>query len=212
VLAQNRVEAMSAAERQPRAYGQRPQTLTPPEYMYGSSAINVYPTGRQTVQRSQSQHELNAKYSTLSPSNSPQPIYQTPLPPVNSGYHASVNKEQFSDPSIHMPTQLLPSFLQDLVHSPTLSPASTNSSAELSCEDDEISVPSPKWPAKHGTIGQERRVNIKGVDDLTRSMSIWSLDGEEAKSLAGSPLPHHLTFAPFGRFSSRGSSLESLPE
>ncbi|KAG9311017.1 hypothetical protein JVU11DRAFT_8913 [Chiua virens] len=81
------------------------------------------------------------------------------------------------------PAPLLPSFLQDIVRSPTLSPTST-SSADLSVEEYEDIVPSPR-------PGRER---VVARDDTASSFSlgnIWRLNDEETTSVAGIALPHH---------------------
>ncbi|KAL6308908.1 hypothetical protein BKA93DRAFT_485750 [Sparassis latifolia] len=68
---------------------------------------------------------------------------------------------------------LLPSFLQDIVQSPSLSPTTTSSSAELSLED---SV-APLQPTP-------RAYNAGATGFGLRRGSIWKLDGEESRHLA----------------------------
>lgn len=77
---------------------------------------------------------------------------------------------------------LLPSFLQDIVQSPTLSPTST-SSADLSVEEyDDIPYP------------RQCRDRVASRDDSASNFplsNIWRLNGEETASIAGIALPHH---------------------
>ncbi|KAJ7058116.1 hypothetical protein C8F01DRAFT_307703 [Mycena amicta] len=74
------------------------------------------------------------------------------------------------------PAPLLPSFLQDIVQSPTLSPAST-SSADLSFDEYEDSLPS------------STRSTFSGRSADSPLANIWRLDGEESKSLASPAFP-----------------------
>lgn len=106
------------------------------------------------------------------------PIYQTsghrpPSPLYSTG----------PDRVAPAPAPLLPSFLQDIVQSPTLSPASS-SSADLSFEEyDEIAPMKISFPLTHG-----------GEDPVNGSPpygNIWRLDGDECKSLSGFALPNH---------------------
>jgi hypothetical protein len=100
---------------------------------------------------------------------------------------------------VFAPAPLLPSFLQDIVQSPTLSPSST-SSADLSFEEYEESLPS----STRSTFSQS------GADSVTASplASIWRLDGEESKSLAAFPLARRELMGRGSTTSSRNSSLE----
>jgi hypothetical protein len=80
----------------------------------------------------------------------------------------------------YTPAPLLPSFLQDIVQSPTLSPASTSpSSAELSIED-------------YGERVLPRLSNRTNPSSSNLAISnIWKLDGDETKGLSGIALPNH---------------------
>ncbi|KAH6904510.1 hypothetical protein BKA70DRAFT_537208 [Coprinopsis sp. MPI-PUGE-AT-0042] len=93
---------------------------------------------------------------------------------------------------VHAPAPLLPSFLQDIVHSPLPSPTSTTSSAEFSLDGQQ------QRPREFGAIGSGRtkltrsRVSSNGAESDSGSSSagssvrsIWRLDGEETKSLTG---------------------------
>ncbi|KAG7447299.1 uncharacterized protein BT62DRAFT_931141 [Guyanagaster necrorhizus] len=112
----------------------RSHSLTPPQAH--RPFINTSPPqhSRGHVHRSHSQFELGTQYNTY-------PIYQT------SGHR-----------ELHAPAPLLPSFLQDIVQSPMLSPVST-SSADLSFDE------------------YEERISLP-------TNNIWRMDGEETKSLA----------------------------
>ncbi|KAF8627595.1 hypothetical protein AX17_006167 [Amanita inopinata Kibby_2008] len=139
--------------------------------------------GRNPVHRSQSHFELGAQYT-----NHPQqyanslPIYQTsghrqPSPLYSTG--PELNQGQ----QVHAPAPLLPSFLQDIVRSPALSPTSS-SSAELSFEEDSSS---------HSSIptlsGRKSRDNSESSSSSPCG-NIWRLDGEETKSLSAFALPN----------------------
>lgn len=91
---------------------------------------------------------------------------------------------------------LLPSFLQDIVQSPTLSPTST-SSADLSVEEYEEITPSRP--------GRDR---VVARDDSASSFhlgNIWKLNDEETTGIAGIALPHRGDLV-----GSRKNSLEIL--
>jgi hypothetical protein len=81
--------------------------------------------------------------------------------------------------NLYTPAPLLPSFLQDIVQSPTLSPASTSpSSADLSIED----------YGEHVLPRMSSRANPSS-SNLGIS-NIWKLDGDETKGLSGIALPN----------------------
>lgn len=80
------------------------------------------------------------------------------------------------------PVPLLPSFLQDIVKSPTLSPTST-SSADLSIEEYEDIIPSPR-------VGREQVVTRDESSNYPLG-NIWRLNDEETTNIAGVALPHH---------------------
>ena len=101
---------------------------------------------------------------------------------------------------VHAPAPLLPSFLQDIVQSPTLSPTSTATSTASSAELFEFSLDPAQQPAhRHhskefvGAVGSGRlsrpRVSSGSTDSGSSSgshgpQSIWRLDGEETKKRA----------------------------
>ncbi|KAG5636980.1 hypothetical protein H0H81_006186 [Sphagnurus paluster] len=132
------------------------------------------------VHRSHSHFDLNTQYN----SHDTSPIYQTsgnrprqPSPLYSTG-------PDFNSLPVHAPAPLLPSFLQDIVQSPALSPTST-SSADLSFEEyDDVptntKISSTSFPRMHN-----------GDDSAADSPlgNIWRLDGEESKSLSAFALP-----------------------
>ncbi|KAF9238388.1 hypothetical protein BU15DRAFT_88429 [Melanogaster broomeanus] len=86
---------------------------------------------------------------------------------------------------VNAPAPLLPSFLQDIVQSPSLSPTST-SSADLSVEEYDDSVPSPR----HLSLSRDRLMTNDSSSHLPLG-NIWKLNDEETKGIAGIALPHH---------------------
>ncbi|KAG6370712.1 hypothetical protein JVT61DRAFT_11098 [Boletus reticuloceps] len=113
----------------------------------------------------------------------PQFIYET-SGPHRRAMHAFPGMKELEDAlSINAPVPLLPSFLQDIVQSPTLSPTST-SSADLSIEEYEDAAPSPR-------AGREQVV-ARDESAYTFSLgNIWRFNGEETTNIAGIALPHH---------------------
>ncbi|KAJ7777568.1 hypothetical protein DFH07DRAFT_766325 [Mycena maculata] len=157
------------------------------------------PPARGPVHRSQSHSELGNQFAQG------YAIYQTPSP--HHIQHQQYQRQHFQSPlqrhtlsadaspvDAFAPAPLLPSFLHDIVRSPTLSPTST-SSADLSFEEYEDSLPS----STHSTFS--------GADSVTASplANIWRLDGEETKSLSAYTLPARQEL-----MGSRNSSLERL--
>ncbi|KAJ6468976.1 hypothetical protein DFH09DRAFT_1479573 [Mycena vulgaris] len=158
------------------------------------------------VHRSQSHSELGSQFTHS------YPIYQTsPHQNQNQHQHQQYSRHHLPSPlhrhalsvdtspiDMYAPVPLLPSFLQDIVQCPTLSPSST-SSADLSFEEYEDSLPS------------STRSTFSGTDSVNASplANIWRLDGEESKSLSAFPLPTRQELMGSGT-SSRNSSLERL--
>jgi hypothetical protein len=149
----------------------RSHSLTPPHVQH--SFAEIAPKFRGPVHRSQSHVELSAQYANS------RPIYQTSYLNQSSPY--SYNSAPLH---LHAPAPLLPSFLQDIVQSPTVSPAST-SSADLSFEEYGDSIPSP--------LDASHRHNLPPSSgrDLLSVANIWRLDGDESKSLSAFALPNH---------------------
>ncbi|KDR78404.1 hypothetical protein GALMADRAFT_224788 [Galerina marginata CBS 339.88] len=107
---------------------------------------------------------------------------------MNTSHGSSHVNNNFNLPSVsvHAPAPLLPSFLQDIVQSPALSPTSTTtSSADLSSveEYEDLSSPRSMFPRARGDSGSS--------DVNSPIANIWRLDGEESKSLSAFPLPNH---------------------
>jgi hypothetical protein len=155
----------------PPSNNHRSQSLTPPQSHRPFVDISP-PISRGPVHRSQSHFELSTQYANASP------IYQTsgarqPSPPHSPGQGFQVN--------LHAPAPLLPSFLQDIIQSPNLSPASS-SSADLSFEEYEDSLPS-STPSTYA--------RTRNSSDKSSLGNIWRLDGEESKSLSAFALPNH---------------------
>ncbi|KAJ7584909.1 hypothetical protein C8J56DRAFT_137905 [Mycena floridula] len=161
VLSQTHLSAPSPP--QPRS-----QSMTPPQVQ--RSFIDVSPPNPRAslVHRSQSHIELGAQYANA------RPIYQT------SGHrhhqsspliYTTPTFQQRQNIELHAPAPLLPSFLQDIVQSPTHSPSST-SSADLSFDE---------YGPYSGRQGREG-------PSSNNSSSIWRMDGEESKSLSAFPL------------------------
>ena len=161
--------------------------MTPPQQRRAFIDISS-PQTHALVHRSHSDIELSAHYAN------DHPIYQTsghrqPSPLYSTG------PDVYQMP-VHAPAPLLPSFLQDIIQSPALSPTST-SSADLSFEEyDEVTSKSI-LPHNHSD------------DDLATSPplgNIWRLDGEESKSLSAFALPNRQDLVGIGRKSSREGS------
>ncbi|KAF7307695.1 RanBP2-type domain-containing protein [Mycena kentingensis (nom. inval.)] len=166
------------------------------------------PAVRGAVHRSQSHSELGTRFPIYE--TSPTGVKQFPRSPLQHSSQmppGSASASAHASPvsaSAHLhapaPAPLLPSFLQDIVQSPTLSPAST-SSADLSFDEYEDSLPS------------STRSTFSGRGDSPLA-NIWRLDGEESKSLtAAFPLPTRRERVPGGdnsATSSRNSSVERL--
>jgi hypothetical protein len=150
------------------SHGPRSQSLTPPQSQRPFVDVSP-PKPRGPVLRSQSHLDLSAQYADS------RPIYQT------SGYR-QISPSPFPSSGIaaaHMhEAPLLPSFLQDIIKSPTLSPAST-SSADLSFEEMDETTPVPY-----------RSPGYFKSNDSVPPGNIWRLDGEESKALSGLALPN----------------------
>jgi hypothetical protein len=84
---------------------------------------------------------------------------------------------------LNAPVPHLPSFLQDIVQSPTLSPTST-SSADLSIEEYEDLSPSPR-PGRDQVVARDESASNFPLGN------IWRLNDEETTNIAGIALPHH---------------------
>jgi hypothetical protein len=86
----------------------------------------------------------------------------------------------------HYAGPLLPSFLQDIVQSPSLSPAS---SADFSFEDHGIDEPEPRFPElnegdtniPHYGLNLHSSLALRSTASLSNIYSIWKLGGDETK-------------------------------
>ena len=179
------------------AQAPRSHSLTPPQVR--RPFIDLSPPQTRPVHRSQSHFSLGSQYNSQSPPYPvSSPIYQTsghrqPSPLYSTGadinrHHANFNSASGNNNhllTVQAPAPLLPSFLQDIVQSPALSPTSTTtSSAELSSveEYEDIASPHAMFPRARGDSGSS--------DVNSPVANIWRLDGEESKSLSAFPLPN----------------------
>ncbi|KAJ6542637.1 hypothetical protein B0H19DRAFT_957221 [Mycena capillaripes] len=209
VLAQTRLASPTAAPVPSHSHSYshpppigRSHSTTPAQTHRPFVNFSPPPQQRGPVHRSQSHSELGSQYIH----GHGYPIYQTsphqsqfPRQHHPSPLQRHTLSMDASPVDVFAPAPLLPSFLQDIVQSPTLSPSST-SSADLSLDEYEESLPS----STRSTFSQS------GVDSVTASplANIWRLDGEESKSLAAFPLARQERMG--SATSSRNSSLERL--
>lgn len=125
-----------------------------------------------------SRSQIDLRHAAQHPD--PQFIYETSAPTLHSfPLFPSMRDMQDALPDSD-PAPLLPSFLQDIVQSPTLSPTST-SSADLSVEEYE-------------DIARPGRDRVAARDDSISNFTlgnIWRLNDEETTGIAGIALPHH---------------------
>ncbi|KAJ7656684.1 hypothetical protein B0H17DRAFT_1146069 [Mycena rosella] len=212
VLAQTRLSSPASGSAHPQSHPYPPpigrsHSTTPAQAQRPFVNFSPPPQFRAPVHRSQSHNELGSQFAQG------YPIYQT------SPHQSQQQQQQYqrqhlprsplqrhtlsadaSPVGMYAPAPLLPSFLQDIVQSPTLSPSST-SSADLSFEEYEDSLPS----STRSTFSQS------GGDSVNVSplANIWRLDGEESKSLSAFPLPTRQELMGSAT-NSRNSSLERL--
>jgi hypothetical protein len=165
------------------SHGPRSQSLTPPQTQRPFVDLSP-PKPHGPVLRSQSHLDLSTQYVST------QPIYQTssyrqPSPPfLSSAPETGINTH------VHAPAPLLPSFLQDIIQSPTLSPAST-SSADLSFEDYTETLPSP-FRSPRGCLSKDTALSLPPGN-------IWRMDGEETKTFSSLALPNSQDLMGSGR-------------
>jgi hypothetical protein len=147
----------------------RSAPLTPP--MRTNPGFAASSTGFPQVSRSQSQFDLRSRYAPAR-THVVQPIYQT------SGHVPSFPPSPMSDefdfdlPHEAPGSAFLPSFLADIVDSPTLSASS--GSADLSSLE-ELS------------LGHSPAVSTRSIGDVPKTpafvaANIWGFDGEERKA------------------------------
>ncbi|KAJ4481076.1 hypothetical protein J3R30DRAFT_2398822 [Lentinula aciculospora] len=196
----------------------RAHSVTPPQIR--RSFVDVSPPQSRgpggVVHRSQSQVELGSQY--MLDNHKPPLIYQTsghrrhspafstsPQPKRSLSQqqhlHHQLQIQQLQQQlQLHAPTPvpLLPSFLQNIVHSPTLSTSST-SSADLSFDEyDDASVS----PSRTSVTSRSRQTSVDSAS--MQLANIWKMDGEESKSISAFALPNDIVGG------SRKSSLEKL--
>nr|GAT60495.1 predicted protein [Mycena chlorophos] len=137
------------------------------------------------VHRSQSHSELGAHAFPIYETSGQQHQHQQQPPRFHQHQQSPLHRPIRMSPArypieLHAPAPapLLPSFLQDIVQSPTLSPSST-SSADLSFDeyDEDISLPSSTRSTFSGSG------SVRAGSDSPLASTIWRLDGEETKSL-----------------------------
>lgn len=116
----------------------------------------------------------------------PQFIYETSGPQRYSSPSFPGMRELEDALPVNAPVPLLPSFLQDIVQSPTLSPTSS-SSADLSIEEYEDLSPSPRAGREHVVARDKSAANFP-------LGNIWRLNDEETTNIAGIALPHRGDF------------------
>ncbi|KAJ7239973.1 hypothetical protein B0H12DRAFT_1024954 [Mycena haematopus] len=171
---------------------------------------------RAPVHRSQSHSELGSQFAHNGYGHGQgYPIYQTSGQQQQQQQQQQFSRQHYPSPlsrqrtlsgdgcaspvDMYAPAPLLPSFLQDIVQSPALSPTST-SSADLSFDELEESLPSSTRSSFSGSGA-----------DASPLANIWRLDGEESKSLAAFPLARQELMRGTGSTSSsRNPSLERL--
>jgi hypothetical protein len=156
----------------------RAHSLTPPRSLHTLVDLSP-PKSNAQVHRSQSHFDLGTQYAYQ------RPIYQTsgqgqPCPSFPMA-------TQVDALFLHAPAPLLPSFLQDIVQSPTPSPTST-SSAELSFDENEDGLPSPIGSTVQR---RNRHSNVSDSSSTAAIGNIWKLDGDETKTLSAFALPNH---------------------
>ncbi|KAG2143429.1 uncharacterized protein EDB93DRAFT_1156137 [Suillus bovinus] len=189
LLAQNQLPLASGPTPLP-SQAPRSHSMTPPQRRR-MFMDNVPQNQVPYRSRSHSNFDAGTQYSD------PQFIYETSAPRRTSpSSFPSLGDLEDSLPS-NIPAPLLPSFLQDIVQSPTLSPSST-SSTDLSPEDYDDG-----FSSERSSFGKDRIAVNDSPSNLPVS-NIWKLNDEETKGIAGVALPH------IGLIGSRKSSYEAL--
>lgn len=188
LLAQNQLPLASGPPSLP-PQAPRSHSMTPPQRRR-MFMDNVPQNQVPYRSRSHSNFDVGTQYSDS------QFIYETSAPRRTSPSSFPLGDPEDYLPS-NIPAPLLPSFLQDIVQSPTLSPSST-SSTDLSPEDYDDS-----FSSERSSFGKDRIVTNDSSSNLPVS-NIWKLNDEETKGIAGVALPN------IGLIGSRKSSHEAL--
>ncbi|KAJ3981888.1 hypothetical protein F5890DRAFT_474462 [Lentinula detonsa] len=205
-----------------RTHVPRAHSVTPPQVR--RSFVDISPPQSRgpgnVVHRSQSQVELGSQYMNnnqkappiyqTSGHRRPSPVYSTSPQPKRTlsqqqHLHHQLQIQQLQHQlqqqlQLHAPTPapLLPSFLQDIVHSPTLSTSST-SSADVSFDEFDDTSASP---SRTSVTSRSRQTS---VDSASMQMAnIWRMDGEESRSISAFALANAIVGG------SRKSSSEKL--
>ncbi|KAJ7710858.1 hypothetical protein B0H17DRAFT_1123948 [Mycena rosella] len=182
VLAQTRLSSPASGPAHPQAHPYPPaigrsHSTTPAQAQPPSVNFSPPPQFRAPVHRSQSHNELGSQFAQgyrTSPHQS-----QSQHQQQQQYQHQHLPSSPLRRHTLSDPASLPPSFLQDIVQSPTLSPSSTWS-ADLSFEEYEESLPSSTRSTFSHSGGDS--VNVSPF------ANIWRLDGEESKSLSAFPL------------------------
>lgn len=111
-------------------------------------------------------------------------LYQTSFANASSPLFTPPNPPAYAGASPSGP--LLPSFLQDIVRSPSLSPAS---STDFSLEDHSIDEHDPRFPKlneggtniPHHGLNLRSSLALRSTTSLSNIYNIWKLDGDETK-------------------------------
>jgi len=196
------------AQQQPQPQSRQPSPLSP-LYSTGPDVYHQHVSHRNTINfipnanhRQQQNDDINMNLHL----NASAHIHG------NNNFHdatttstaAAHNITHFTTPhvTVQAPAPLLPSFLQDIVQSPALSPTSTTtSSGDLSSvEEYEDLSTSPRaiFPRARGDSGSSDMISQNSP-----IANIWRLDGEESKSLSAFPLPNRQELAVGVRKTSR---------
>jgi hypothetical protein len=160
----------------PHVHIQRPHDCHPSSWGYPTGCSSAFPTRHRT----QSNLELGSQYKDT--------IYQTSTHPISSLY-----RDAAPLPIDNASGRFLPSCLQDIVQSPSLSPTST-ASADLSVDEyvsSPVSVYSTGSAKLYPNGDRPLRVHRTPSSVSLGLGNIWQLDGEESKALSSSLSPQN---------------------
>jgi hypothetical protein len=147
-------------------------------YLNSCGCSTSFPSALGSRDLTHSNVELGSRYKDT--------IYQTSTPPVSSTYRAPAPLSLDNTSG-----RLLPSCLQDIVQSPSLSPTSTTS-ADLSVDEyiaSPVSVHSTSSTKPYANGDRFSSIHRTPSSISLRSGNIWQLDGEECKALSTSLSP-----------------------
>jgi len=176
----------------PIPHAPRSHSLTPPQPTPSliKSSPSASSASQSFVHSSHSNTDLSSRYVSTSPIYQTSGLQRQPSPLYSTGPSPS-------SLSLEEPTPLLPSFLQDMVQSPSLSPTSS-SSAEFSLEEEFRDI-----DRDYDDLSAKLNYALSLSGDKKQSMeesiaNIWRLDGEESKSLGSFGLPIKQDFVRVG--------------